>query len=67
MVDDLTIKCKYFANGCDKLFKIAELKHHCDVCSFYPVACPNSGCDFIGARHLMKDHTPYCEFKTEIC
>jgi hypothetical protein len=27
----------------------------------------NSGCDFVAARYLMKDHVGICEFKTEIC
>ena len=49
------------------LFKAGELKPHSASCPFYPVSCPNSGCDFIAARRLMKDHTPICEFKTEIC
>lgn len=67
MVDDLTIKCKYSASGCDKTFKVSELRQHSDSCTFYPVVCPNQGCDFVGPRYLMTDHTPICEFKTEIC
>lgn len=67
MVDDLTIMCKYNKEGCDKLFKVGELKQHSDSCIFYPLVCPNSGCDFVAARHLMKDHSAHCEFKTEIC
>lgn len=67
MVEDVTVKCKYYANGCDKLFKVGELKSHNSTCLFYPLSCSNNGCDFIAARHLMKDHTPICEFKTEIC
>jgi len=31
------------------------------------VACPNSGCDFVAARKLIKEHIGNCEFKTEIC
>ncbi|CDW86256.1 e3 ubiquitin-protein ligase nrdp1-like [Stylonychia lemnae] len=67
MVDDLQIMCKYFKEGCDKLFKVGELKQHSDTCIYYPLICQNSGCDFIGARHLMRDHSQQCEYKTEIC
>ena len=67
MVDELTIKCKYWKEGCEQLFKAGDLKPHSTVCPFYPVVCPNSGCDYVAARRLMKDHTPTCEFKTEIC
>ena len=68
MVDDLTIRCKYSTNGCDLIMKVGDLKAHSEQCQFYPVACPNAGCDFVAARHLIKDHTPLlCEFKTEIC
>lgn len=57
MVDDLTIKCKYFKEGCECLFKVGELRNHSICCLFYPVACPNSGCDFVAARRHIKDHT----------
>lgn len=67
MVEDLTIRCKYAHAGCDQLMKVGELRAHSELCQLYPVACPNSGCDFVGARYLIKDHTPVCEFKTEIC
>ena len=67
MIDDLTIKCRYHANGCDSFFRVSDLHSHRELCQFFPVACPNHGCDFIGARLLIKDHTPTCEFKTEIC
>ena len=67
MVDDLLIMCKYNAQGCDKVFKVGELKHHQEECVFYPLVCQNSGCDFVAARHLMKDHAAVCEYKTEIC
>ena len=67
MVEEVVIKCKYNLNGCDALLKVGELRSHQDSCEFYPVSCHNQGCDFIAARHLMKDHGPTCEFKTEIC
>jgi hypothetical protein len=67
MVEDLTVMCKYQQEGCEQVMKIGELKHHSSICPYYPVACPNSGCDFIAARRLMKDHITNCEFKTEIC
>jgi hypothetical protein len=67
MVEDLTIRCKYHKEGCDQLMKVADLKSHSDTCIFYPLECFNSGCDFVAARHLMKDHTAICEYKTEIC
>ena len=67
MVDDLLIMCRYHKEGCDRCFKVGELKHHQDVCVYYPLTCPNQGCEFIGARHLMKDHAAVCEFKTEVC
>lgn len=47
--------------------KVADLKQHQNTCPYYPVACPNAGCEFIAARRLMKDHNPTCEYKTEIC
>lgn len=67
MVEDLTIECRYRSEGCDQQFKIGELKHHSQMCPFTPIACFNSGCDFIAARHLIKDHVATCEYKTEIC
>lgn len=67
MVEDLNIKCRYAREGCEELFKIGDLKHHAAICPYQPIACPNSGCDFIAARRLIKDHTANCEFKTEIC
>jgi hypothetical protein len=67
MVEDLTIRCRYAKEGCEEQFKIGELKHHSAICPYYPIACPNSGCDFIAARRLIKDHTANCEYKTEIC
>eukprot|EP00347_Sterkiella_histriomuscorum_P008107 403346346 len=67
MVEDLTIMCKYNQEGCDKLFKVGELKHHSEICPYHPLSCQNSGCDYVAARHLMKDHHPQCEYKTEIC
>lgn len=67
MVDDLTIKCKYFREGCEQMLKVGELKNHQQQCLFYPVCCPNQGCDFIATRRLIKDHIVNCEYKTEIC
>jgi hypothetical protein len=67
MVDDMTIQCKYHKEGCKQLFKAGDLKPHADTCIYYPVVCVNSGCDFVAARHLMKDHVGVCEYKTEIC
>jgi hypothetical protein len=67
MVDDLMIVCKYSKEGCDKIFKVGDLKPHSDTCIYYPLECVNSGCDFIGARHMIKDHAAICEYKTEIC
>mmetsp|Transcript_1816 Transcript_1816/g.1265 ORF Transcript_1816/g.1265 Transcript_1816/m.1265 type:complete len:84 (-) Transcript_1816:702-953(-) len=67
MVEDLTIRCKYYKEGCPELFKVGSLKEHSSACLFYPIACPNSGCDFVGARKFIKDHTQNCEYKTEIC
>lgn len=67
MVDELTILCKYHKEGCEELLKVADLKQHQNNCPFYPVACSNSGCDFVAARRLMKDHIHVCEYKTELC
>lgn len=67
MVDDLMIVCKYMKEGCETIIKVGELRHHADTCIYYPLACPNQGCDYIAARRLMKDHSLICEYKTEIC
>jgi len=67
MVDDLMVMCRYHKEGCDRCFKVGDLKRHQDVCIYYPLSCPNQGCEFVGARHLMKDHAAICEFKTEVC
>ena len=67
MVDEVIIKCKYQQHGCDIQYKVGDLKAHSDACLFYPLCCPNQGCDFIAARHLMHDHTVSCEYKTEVC
>jgi hypothetical protein len=37
MVEEVLIKCKYWNNGCERVFKVGELRHHRDQCDFCPL------------------------------
>ena len=59
------LKCFNYENGCNKVIKFENLKHHLEHCEYFKYKCNNIGCEFNGNLNEIKQHVINCEY-TEI-
>ena len=68
MLDELSIRCKFFDRGCRKFVQLGDLERHVADCGFAPAVCSNEGCRLeVNKQDLLHHETAVCELRIVKC
>ena len=68
MLDELSIRCKFFNRGCEKFVQLGDRERHVADCGFAPAVCSNEGCRLeVNKQDLLHHETAVCELRRVKC
>ncbi len=66
-IDEMTIKCKYWMNGCLQMMKVSQIEKHEETCNFGKTECQYPECVQKTHKGKEKIHSENCPFSLYVC
>ena len=66
-IDEMTLKCKYWMNGCLQMMKVSQIEKHEETCDFGKTECQYPECVQKTNKGKEQIHSENCPFSLYVC